>query len=215
MAKPKAEPEFEDPLAALLDTLDEADLELEDPLAALLDIVDEAKAERHARPKLADQAQVGLGGSAHEIWLAGLGALAQSQADGSRLFTRLVGRGREVKRRGGGGGPKAFSMAGLQRVQRIFDLDRGALGRLFGVSRQAVSSWLAEGVPSARLPKLVTILEIADLLSRQLKPGRLPGVARKPARAYGGLSLLEMVEADRHEKVLELVRRSFDWAATA
>ena len=188
-----------------------------------------AMAKPHAKPKHEPPGQggpgklareivvvgAGLGAPPYEIWLAGLGALALSEQKGSGLFSRLVGRGLEVEGHGGSGAPEAVSRASLGRIQQMFDLSLAELGWLFDVSRQAASSWLAEGVPSARLPKLVTILEIADLLSRQLKPGRLPGVARKPARAYGGLSLLQMIEADRHEELLELVRRSFDWAATA
>jgi hypothetical protein len=43
----------------------------------------------------------------------------------------------------------------------------------------------------------------------------LPGVARKQAHAYGGLSMLEMIAADRHEELLATVRASFDFAQPA
>jgi|SRR5215210_121765 poly(hydroxyalkanoate) granule-associated protein len=38
--------------------------------------------------------------AAHRIWLAGLGALAAAEEEGSRLFSRLVDRGRDVESRG-------------------------------------------------------------------------------------------------------------------
>src|SRR5262245_36315118 len=38
--------------------------------------------------------------SVHRIWLAGLGALAAAEEEGSKLFSRLVDRGRDVESRG-------------------------------------------------------------------------------------------------------------------
>jgi hypothetical protein len=107
------------------------------------------------------------------------------------------------------------SAADLERVKRLFDLSNSELARLFGTSRQAATSWLIKGVPSARLPKLHTVLNAGELLERQLKPGRIAAVARQRADAYGGISMLEMISAGRQEELLEDIRRSFDWAATA
>ncbi len=85
---------------------------------------------------------------------------------------------------------------------------------MFGASRQAVSSWLSAGVPPARKPKVYTVLNVAELLERKLKSGRVPAVVRRRADAYDGLSMLQMIKADRHEELLESVRESFDWSAT-
>jgi polyhydroxyalkanoate synthesis regulator phasin len=53
--------------------------------------------------------------SAHRVWLAGLGALASAEEEGSRLFKQLVDRGRELegKSRSGlrGAGAKVRSQA--------------------------------------------------------------------------------------------------------
>jgi len=38
--------------------------------------------------------------SVHRIWLAGLGALAAAEEEGTKLFTRLVDRGRDVEAKG-------------------------------------------------------------------------------------------------------------------
>jgi DNA-binding XRE family transcriptional regulator len=103
----------------------------------------------------------------------------------------------------------------LQRVMDAFELSKTELASLFGVRRQAVDQWLERGVPSERQEKVQTLAAICDLLERKLKPGRLAGVARRPADAYGGKTMLELIAADRHRELLELVRDSFDWASAA
>ena|SRR5437763_10131006 len=102
----------------------------------------------------------------------------------------------------------------LDEIQSSFGLSKGELGRLFGVSRQAVDQWRVRGVPSNRQEKAATIAAVADLLSHQLKAERLPGIARRPAAAYAGSTMLEMIADDRHRELLEQVRQAFDWSAT-
>lgn len=104
---------------------------------------------------------------------------------------------------------------GLERLLAAWQLTVTDAAELFGVRRQAVQQWLAEGVPAARQPKLLTVLQIADLLERNVLPERIPAVVRSPARAYGGASMLQMIAADRHGTLLGSVARSFGWAATA
>jgi transcriptional regulator with XRE-family HTH domain len=103
----------------------------------------------------------------------------------------------------------------LRRLMDAFELSKTELGRLFGVSRQAVDQWLEGGIPSERQEKVQTLVAICDLLERKLKPGRLAGVARRPADAYAGKTMLGMIAAERHRELLDLVRDSFDWAAAA
>jgi len=103
----------------------------------------------------------------------------------------------------------------LSRLMNSFQLSKTDLAELFGVRRQAVDGWLQKGVPAERQEKLHALVALADLLERKLKPGRLPGVARTPADAYGGLTMLEMIEQDRHHELLGLVRQSFDWSTAA
>ena len=103
----------------------------------------------------------------------------------------------------------------LRRLMDAFELSKTELGSLFGVRRQAVDQWLERGVPSERQEKVQTLIAIADLLERKLKPGRLAGVARRPADAYSGMTMLELIAADQHRELLELVRDSFDWASAA
>ena len=103
----------------------------------------------------------------------------------------------------------------LRRLMDAFGLSKTELGALFGVRRQAVDQWLQRGVPAERQEKVQTLVAIADLLERKLKPGRLAGVARRPADAYGGKTMLDLIGAGRHRELLELVRDSFDWASAA
>ena len=63
--------------------------------------------------------------------------------------------------------------------------------------------------------KAAAVAAVAELLSRKLKTERIPGIARRAATAYGGLTMLEMIERDRHLELLAIVRASFDWAQTA
>jgi hypothetical protein len=63
------------------------------------------------------------------------------------------------------------------------------------------------------MAKVTTVAAISDLLRHQLKPERIPGIARRPADAYVALSMLEMIERDRQDELQAQIRRSFDWAA--
>jgi len=103
----------------------------------------------------------------------------------------------------------------LRDVQAALDLNLTELGELFGVSRQAAAQWVGRGVPGDRQAKVATVAAACDLLERKLKPGRLPGIARRPARAYGGRTMLQVIADDDHDWLLDSVRESFDWASTA
>jgi len=102
----------------------------------------------------------------------------------------------------------------LERVASVFGLNVTELASLFGVSRQAAGMWLSDGPPEARRAKAATIAALADILAHRLKRARIPGIVRRAAEAYGGATVLELIAADRHEWLLEDVRRSFDYAAT-
>jgi hypothetical protein len=126
-----------------------------------------------------------------------------------RLIERALGEDSESEQQSVG------SAALLRRVMELFELDKTGLAKLFGVRRQAVDQWERRGVPAERRGKLATMVAIGELLARRLRPGFLPGVARREAPAYDGLTMLEMIRRDRHDDLLEDVRKSFDWATTA
>lgn len=102
----------------------------------------------------------------------------------------------------------------LDPIAETFELTETELGKLFGVSRQAVGQWRERGVPSNRMAKVATVAAIGDLLRHRLKAERIPGIARRPADVYGGLSMLEMIERDRQDDLQAEIRRSFDWGST-
>lgn len=93
-------------------------------------------------PNPADmQAQAGrfareLGDSAHQVWLAGIGALARAQSEGSRLFEQLAEEGRAV---GGAEGPAAEGSAAarLDSLRQALD---GAFGRATAKANEAWDS---------------------------------------------------------------------------
>jgi hypothetical protein len=103
----------------------------------------------------------------------------------------------------------------LERLQEALGLSNAELGDLFGVSRQAIDQWKTRGIPPDRRAKVGDLLGAIDLLARKLKPGRLALVARRPATAFGGRSLLELAAADEHAELREGVERAFDWSTTA
>jgi hypothetical protein len=112
----------------------------------------------------------------------------------------------------------SFALAGavepeLARIIRVLGLSVTDAARLFGVRRQAVSQWLEHGIPPARASKVTIVARTADLLERMLVPDRIAGIARTSAPAYGGRTMLEMIEQDRHEELLATVTASFDWSA--
>jgi len=51
-------------------------------------------------PQEKNNVQEEIKDSVHRIWLAGLGALAAAEEEGSKLFSRLVDRGRDVESKG-------------------------------------------------------------------------------------------------------------------
>lgn len=103
----------------------------------------------------------------------------------------------------------------LERIDRIFQLTATETGGLFDVRRQAIAQWLEHGIPPARQPKALVITQIADVLALNLEATRIPAIVRTPANAYGGHSMLEMIANGQEVELLEMVRDSFDWAATA
>lgn len=103
----------------------------------------------------------------------------------------------------------------LRRAMTTLDLSSGAFADLMGVTRQAVDKWLASGPPPQRLPKIGTIVEIADILRYRLREGMAPIVARRSAAAYGDRTMLDLIAADEHQWLLRDIEKMFDYSTTA
>ena len=59
-----------------------------------------------------------LGDNAHQVWLAGIGALARAQSEGSRLFEQLAEEGRQVE---GGAAPPGSAAGRLESLRQSLD----------------------------------------------------------------------------------------------
>ena len=97
----------------------------------------------------------------------------------------------------------------LERIMRLWGLSRTELGAMFGVSRQAVSKWLAHGVPPDRVVVVADVDAITDLLDRYLRRERIAAVVRRPAPRLGGRSLIELIAAGGSAEALDLTRQMF------
>jgi hypothetical protein len=98
----------------------------------------------------------------------------------------------------------------LERLMTLWALSGAGAGRAFGVTRQAFSKWLENGVPADRAPAVADLAAATELLDRHVRRERIPAVVRRQAEQLGGRSLYEMACAGEHRAVLEAVRTMFD-----
>ncbi len=103
----------------------------------------------------------------------------------------------------------------LRRAMDILDLNSSDVARLMGVKRQAVDKWLLTGPPPLRTTKIATLATLAEVLRHRLREGFPAAVVRRPADAYGGRSMLDVIADDEHEWLLNSVRDSFDFHQVA
>ena len=103
----------------------------------------------------------------------------------------------------------------LRRAMKTLDMSSKDIAGLMGVTRQAVDKWLLSAPPTERMGKIGAIAEISDMLRHRLRDGMPSVVARRPAEAYGGRSMLEVIADDDHEWLRRSVRESFDFAGVA
>ena len=99
--------------------------------------------------------------------------------------------------------------ASLARVLAAWDLSQSEAARLFGVSRQAVSKWLAQGAPPDRAVMTGDLAAATDVLTHYLKRERIPAVVRRPIPGSGGLTLVDLVSKGDTVAVLATCREMF------
>ena len=99
----------------------------------------------------------------------------------------------------------------LARTLGVWDVSQSQAARLFGVSRQAVSKWLAQGAPAERAQAIADLAAATDLLVRYLKRDRIPAVARRPVPAANGDSLIDLLGQGRTPELLALCRAMFSF----
>ncbi|MDE0614237.1 MAG: hypothetical protein OXI32_07480 [bacterium] len=103
----------------------------------------------------------------------------------------------------------------LKRAMDTLSLSKSDVAQLMGVSRQAVDKWLLAGPPADRASKLGAIAELADILRYRLLPGLPAEVVRRPAEAYAGRTMLELIANDEHDWLLQATKDSFDFSRVA
>ena len=99
----------------------------------------------------------------------------------------------------------------LARVLSVWDLSRAEAARFFGVSRQALSKWLQQGVPAERTQAVADSAAATDLLAHYLKRDRIPAVVRRPAPELGGRSLLQLLADGDTRALLAACRHMFSF----
>lgn len=100
----------------------------------------------------------------------------------------------------------------LRRFLGVWGLSASEASRLFGVSRQALSKWLTQGVPTDRTEMVADLAAATDTLVRYLKLDRIPATVRRKAARLGGRSLLDLVAAGDSRGTLEACRAMFDFS---
>jgi poly(hydroxyalkanoate) granule-associated protein len=105
--------------------------------------------------------------SAHRIWLAGLGALAMAEEEGTKVFGRLVDRGRDVEKRG------------KVEVDKVKSKAESAWGEVGSKVDEAVTAALHRlGVPTRdEIRRLTQRVEELTAKVEQLKPRVTPAAA--------------------------------------
>lgn len=98
----------------------------------------------------------------------------------------------------------------LERLVKLWDLSNAAAARLFGVSRQAFSKWLANGPPANRADDVASVATITDTLDRYVKRERIPAVVRRQAERLDGRSIIEALEAGEYSGVARAVESMLD-----
>ena len=115
--------------------------------------------------------------SAHRIWLAGLGALSAAQEEGSKVFDRLVERGKDVESKGKDQAGKA-----RETVREKAETAWSSVGDRFDDTLTSALSRL--GVPSREeIRNLTQKIEELNAKVEQLKqprPAAAPNVAGTP-----------------------------------
>ena len=102
----------------------------------------------------------------------------------------------------------------LARTLEIWGLSQAEAARLLGVSRQAISKWTHQGIPSKRARTISDLAAASDLLVRYLKRDRIPAVVRRPIQALDGVSLVELLQRGDTQMLLATCRDMFQFERT-
>jgi hypothetical protein len=98
----------------------------------------------------------------------------------------------------------------LDRLIRLWDISAAQLGQMFGVSRQAATTWLRDGPPAGRADQVAVLAQSTNLLEQWVKRERIPAVVRRPVEQLGGRSRLDAALAGDFELLRDELLDTFD-----
>lgn len=97
----------------------------------------------------------------------------------------------------------------LLRVLGVWGLSQTDAATVFGVTRQAISKWIAAGAPTDRAVAIGELATATDILVRHITRDRIPAVVRRPAANLGDRTLIEVWTTDGAGAVLDACRAMF------
>ena len=97
----------------------------------------------------------------------------------------------------------------LARTLAVWGLSQSEAARMFGVSRQAVSKWIDDGLPVERAEAAADLAAATDLLVHYLKRDRIPAVVRRPIARMRNRSLLDLLAKGQTQVILATCRDMF------
>lgn len=137
------------------------------------------------RPSAADP----IRDSAHEIWLAGLGAFTKAQQEGSKMYDALVQEGLTMQRKAQATAEEKLGEAGEKVSSLAREIETRATGqwdKLEGLFEERVARAMQRlGIPSARVVHALTtrLTELEKQLQARATPAKKAPAAKKPATA--------------------------------
>ena len=99
--------------------------------------------------------------------------------------------------------------ASFARTLEVWNVSQTEAARFFGVSRQAVSKWLRQGIPPERATAISDLAAATDLLVMHLRRDMIPAVVRRPIQALGGITLMDLLAQGDTRILLETCRDMF------
>ncbi len=99
----------------------------------------------------------------------------------------------------------------LDRIRDVFGLSEHELASLFGVQRQSVTEWREKGLPAARVASVERLVDLADVLAREVINTRIPQIVRTPDAWLGERTILDTIKADGPEAVYAYLHRLFSY----
>ena len=103
------------------------------------------------------------------------------------------------------------SRESFARTIEVWNLSQAEAARFFGVSRQAVSKWLRQGVPPERAGAVSDLTAATDLLVLHLKRDRIPAVVRRPIQVLNGVTLVDLLAQGDTRTLLATCRDMFQF----